>query len=162
MRWDDALAELEIVPEDLKAPAEPGRRAWRRIGDPAPAGDALYCRGLLDLDAQRLLAAAERYDDAGQPLLSAKALEAAAKRFADADDRSHALGAFTRAVEVYTSLGAAADVARLQATFLAHGIRRSPHAKARRVIDINAQLIAGAGHGSVTSRPWKSISESLI
>ncbi len=61
--------------------------------------------------------------------MSAKALEAAAKRFADADDRSQALGAFTRAVEVYTSLGAAADVARLQATFLAHGIRRSPHAK---------------------------------
>ena len=35
------------------------------------------------------------------------------------------------AVEVYTSLGAAADVARLQATFRAHGIRRGPHAKHR-------------------------------
>ena len=39
--------------------------------------------------------------------------------------------AFTQAVEVYSSLGAAADVARLQATFRAHGIRRGPHAKHR-------------------------------
>ena len=35
-------------------------------------------------------------------------------------------------MEVYASLGAAADAARLQATFRAHGIRRGPHAKHRR------------------------------
>ena len=35
-------------------------------------------------------------------------------------------------MEVYTALGAAADVARVQATFRAHGIRRGPHAKHRR------------------------------
>jgi DNA-binding CsgD family transcriptional regulator len=93
--------------------------------------NALYCRGLLDHDASRLMAAAERYDDAGRPLLSAKALEAAAERFVDAGDRGQAREAFTRAVEVYTSLGAAADVARVQATFRAHGIRRGPHAKHR-------------------------------
>jgi DNA-binding CsgD family transcriptional regulator/tetratricopeptide (TPR) repeat protein len=92
----------------------------------------LYCRGLLDHDAAGLLAAAERYDDAGRPLLRAKALEAAAGEFVQAGDRSQARGAFTGAVEVYTSLGAAADVARLQATFRAHGIRRGPHAKHRR------------------------------
>ena len=93
---------------------------------------ALYCRGLLDRDAPRLLAAAERYNDAGRPLLRAMALEAAAGYFVDADDRGQARDAFTRAVEVYTTLGAAADVARLQATFRAHGIRRGPHAKHRR------------------------------
>jgi DNA-binding NarL/FixJ family response regulator len=32
---------------------------------------------------------------------------------------------------MYASLGAAADVARLQARFRAHGIRRGPHAKHR-------------------------------
>ncbi|MGA2828510.1 MAG: AAA family ATPase [Streptosporangiaceae bacterium] len=99
---------------------------------PHRQANALYCRGLLDHDALRLLAAAERYDDAGRPLLRAKALEAAAGEFVDADDRVQARGAFTRAVEVYTSLGAAADVARLQATFRAHGIRRGPHARHRR------------------------------
>jgi hypothetical protein len=48
---------------------------------PHRQANALYCRGLLDHDASRLLAAADRYDDAGRPLLSAKALEAAAVQF---------------------------------------------------------------------------------
>jgi DNA-binding CsgD family transcriptional regulator/tetratricopeptide (TPR) repeat protein len=95
-------------------------------------GNALFCRGLLDHDASRLLAAAERYDDAGRPLLRAKALEAAAGEFVDDDDRSPARAAFTQAVEIYATLGAAADVARLQAAFRAHGIRRGPHAKHRK------------------------------
>jgi DNA-binding CsgD family transcriptional regulator len=99
---------------------------------PHRRGNALYCRALLDRDASRLLAAAERYDDADRPLLRAKALEAAAGHFVDADDRGPARDAFTQAVEVYTSLGAAADVARLLAAFRAHGIRRGPHAKHRR------------------------------
>ena len=93
---------------------------------PHRQANALYCRGLLDHDASRLLAAAERYDDSGRPLLTAKALEAAAVHFVDADDRSQARDAFTLAAEVYTSLGAAADMARLQAAFRAHGIRRGP------------------------------------
>jgi DNA-binding CsgD family transcriptional regulator len=99
---------------------------------PHRQANALYCRGLLDHDASRLLAAAERYDDAGRPLLRAKALEAAAGEFVESGDRGPARDAFTQAVEVYTALGAAADVSRLQATFRAHGIRRGPHAKHRR------------------------------
>ena len=99
---------------------------------PHRQANALYCRGLLDHDASRLLAAAERYDDAGRPLPGAKALEAAAAEFVGAGDRGPARDAFTRAVEVYTSLGAAADVARLQAKFRAYGIRPRPRAKTRR------------------------------
>jgi DNA-binding NarL/FixJ family response regulator len=99
---------------------------------PHRLANALYCRALLDHDAARLLTAAERYGEAGRPLLRAKALEAAAGHFVDADDRTQARAAFTAAVDVYTSLGAAADVARLQATFRAHGIRRGPHSKHRR------------------------------
>jgi DNA-binding CsgD family transcriptional regulator len=98
---------------------------------PHRQGNAMYSRGLLDHDAALLLAAAERYDEAGRPLLRAKALEAAAGVFIDAGDRGQARAAFTRAVEDYNSLGAAADVARLQAKFRAHGIRRGPHAKHR-------------------------------
>ncbi len=98
---------------------------------PHRQANAHYCRGLLDHEAPRLLAAAEHYDDAGRPLLRAKALEAAAGEFVGSGDRSQARAAFTRAVEVYISLGAAADVARLQATFRAHGIRRGPRAKHR-------------------------------
>ena len=100
-------------------------------GVPHRQATALYCRGLLDRDATRLLAAAERYEDAGRPLLQAMALEAAAGHFVAAHNRSQARDAFTSAVEVYTALGAAADLARVQATFRAHGIRRGPHAKHR-------------------------------
>jgi DNA-binding CsgD family transcriptional regulator len=98
---------------------------------PHRQANALYCRGLLDQDATRLLAAAERYGDASRPLPRAKALEAAAEEFVSAGDRGQARAAFTRAVEIYTSLGAAADVARLQARFRAHGIRRGPRSKHR-------------------------------
>jgi DNA-binding CsgD family transcriptional regulator len=98
---------------------------------PHRQANALYCRGLLDHDADRLLAAAARYHDAGRPLLTAKALEAAAGDFVGAGDRPQAREAFTGAVEAYTTLGAAADIARLQATFRAHGIRRGPRAKHR-------------------------------
>jgi len=98
---------------------------------PHRQANALYCRGLLDHDATQLLTAAERYDQASRPLLRAQALEAAAGEFIRSDDRGQARAAFTRAVEVYGSLGAAADVARLQAGFRVHGIRRGPHAKHR-------------------------------
>jgi DNA-binding CsgD family transcriptional regulator len=99
---------------------------------PHRQANALYCQGLLEHDAAQLLTAAERYADAGRPLLHAKALEAAAGEFVETDDRDQARAAFTRAVEIYNSLGAAADVAGLQARFRAHGIRRGPHAKHRR------------------------------
>ncbi|MGE5289179.1 MAG: ATP-binding protein [Micromonosporaceae bacterium] len=98
---------------------------------PHRQANALYCRGLLEHDATRLLTAAERYCEASRPLPTAKALEAAAGEFVSAGDRDQARAAFTRAVEIYTSLGAAMHAARLQARFRAHGIRRGPRAKHR-------------------------------
>jgi DNA-binding CsgD family transcriptional regulator len=98
---------------------------------PRRQANTLYCRGLLDHDATRLLTAADRYGDASRPLFSAKALEAAAGEFVAAGDRGQARAAFTRAVEIYATLGAAADAARLQAMFRAHGIRRGPRSKHR-------------------------------
>jgi DNA-binding CsgD family transcriptional regulator len=92
---------------------------------------ALYCGGLLDHDADRLLAAAECYEHAGRVLSGAQAQEAAAAEFVSGGDRGRARAAFTRAVEIYTSLGALVDVARLQATFRGHGIRRGPRTKHR-------------------------------
>jgi tetratricopeptide (TPR) repeat protein len=84
---------------------------------PHRQANALYCRGLLDHNPSWLLAAAERYDDACRPLPGAKALEAAAAEFIGTGDHDQARDAFTRAVETYTALGAAADVSRLQAAF---------------------------------------------
>src|SRR5579859_6272412 len=146
----DNSEELEEI-EDLLADAV---RLAAEIGDPGTAqtlaghaaalaagsevphrqANALYCRSLLDNDPVSLLTAAELYDQAGRPLLRAKALEAAAGYFVRSGDRDQARHAFTRAVEVYISLGATVDVARLRTKFRAHGIRRGPHSKHRHAV----------------------------
>jgi DNA-binding CsgD family transcriptional regulator len=94
--------------------------------------NALYCAGLVEHDAQKLLAAADRYRDASRPLLMAKALEAAAEDFLAVEDRAASRDAFGRAVDTYASLGAAADVNRVQAAFREHGMRLGSHAKHRK------------------------------
>jgi len=101
---------------------------------PHRQANALYCQGLLHQDAAALLDAASSYKRAGRPLLRAQALEAAAVEFVRSDDRGQARAAFTGAVEAYAALGAATDVARLQAAFRAHGIRRGPRAKHRQAV----------------------------
>ncbi|HET7015054.1 MAG TPA: AAA family ATPase [Streptosporangiaceae bacterium] len=98
---------------------------------PHRQANALYCRGLLEHDPAVLVSAAERYEKAGRPLMRARALEAAAGEYLRVGDRDEGRSAFTQAVDVYDSLGAAADVAMLQAKFRAHGIRRGPHSKHR-------------------------------
>jgi DNA-binding CsgD family transcriptional regulator/tetratricopeptide (TPR) repeat protein len=98
---------------------------------PRRQANALFCRGLFDRDGDQLLRAADRYAAATRPLLSAQALEAAAGSFVSSDERDRARGAFTQALELYGSLGAVTDLARLQARFRAYGIRRGPQAKHR-------------------------------
>jgi DNA-binding CsgD family transcriptional regulator len=129
----DAVRLATKIGDAGTAKALAGHAADLAAGSEIPhqQANALYCRGLLDHDAAGLLTAAERYGDASRPLLRAKALEAAAGEFIRSGDRGQARAAFTRAVEVYTSLGAAADAARLQARFRAHGIRRGPRSKHR-------------------------------
>jgi DNA-binding CsgD family transcriptional regulator/tetratricopeptide (TPR) repeat protein len=99
---------------------------------PHQQANALYCSGLVEHDAAKLLAAADRYSAASRPLLMAKALEAAAEEFVAIDDKSAARDAMGRAIEAYTSLGAQADVSRVQAAFREYGIRRGPHSKHRK------------------------------
>ena len=116
------------------AQALAGQAAALAAGSEIPhrQANAVYCHGLLDHDASRLLAAAERYHEASRPLMKAKALEAAAAHFVGTGDRGQARAAVASAAEVYASLGAAADVARLRAAFRDHGIRCGPHAKHRK------------------------------
>jgi DNA-binding CsgD family transcriptional regulator len=99
---------------------------------PHQQANALYCRGLVDRDHGVLLAAAQRYADAGRPLPRARALEAAAECLVEVEDRTAARLAFEQAVEVYELLGAEADLNRVQAEFRGYGIRRGPHSKHRR------------------------------
>jgi hypothetical protein len=83
------------------------------------------------------------------------------KRLVHAGDRGQARAAFNSAVDIYTPLGAAADVARLQAAFRAHGIRRGPHAEHRRAqsgwagltpTEIKIAVLAEEGLSCVPSR----------
>jgi DNA-binding CsgD family transcriptional regulator len=99
---------------------------------PTRQANALYCHGMLDRDAVTLLAAAQRYADAGRPLPRAKALEAAAECFVEDEDMVRARDAFTQAVEVYEALRAEADVNRVLSGFRSYGIRRGPHGKHRK------------------------------
>lgn len=118
----------------------------RRSQVPRRLGTAAYCRGLLERDPFLLQHAADRYRDAGRPLLRAKALEAAAVGFAARGDRDAARGAFTRADELYDRLGANWDLAHLRAQLRQHGIRRGPRAKHRQ---------AQAGWNSLTPTETK-------
>lgn len=102
---------------------------------PHRQANGLYCQGLVESDPEKLLAAAIRYDEAGRPLYVAMAYEAAASLFIlseDEESRTQAREAMSRSVETYESLGAAFDVARVQAVFRRYGIRRGPHSKRRR------------------------------
>ncbi len=149
----DAVRLATAIGDEASAKALAGHACELAAGSEIPhrKANALYCRGLLDRDANRLLEAAERYREAGRPLQRAKALEAAAADFIGAEDRVRARAAFTSAVEIYTSLGAATDVARLQARFRAHGIRRGPRAKHRQ---------ASSGWDSLT--PTETTVASLV
>jgi DNA-binding SARP family transcriptional activator/tetratricopeptide (TPR) repeat protein len=146
-RFTDNAEEVDEI-EDLLAD---GVRLAMKVGDMTAAqmlaaravtlaqdtdvahrqANALYCSGLPDHDAGRLLRAADRYHDAGRPLLQAKALEAAGGVFAAGGDRGSGRAAIIRAVDVYASLGAAQDLARLQPRSREHGIRRGPEPNSR-------------------------------
>ncbi|RSM77009.1 LuxR family transcriptional regulator [Kibdelosporangium aridum] len=84
---------------------------------------ALYCQGLLEKDASKLLTAAGETE---RQLPKAKAFEAAAVTFVENGDLSSARAAFARALAVYEKLGAAWDIARLASVQRAAGIRRAP------------------------------------
>lgn len=122
----DGLGETEDLVDDAVrlATATGDTGTARSFTDRAAAGaesqiphrraSALYCRGLLDSDPGLLLEAASGYDDAGRPLMRAKALEAAAQAFARAGKSGESGTALEAAITVYTSLGATADVTRLK------------------------------------------------
>jgi tetratricopeptide (TPR) repeat protein len=124
---EDLLADavrLAVQAGDLGAARIAAGHAAALAADsdiPRRQANALYCRGLVDHDAPRLVAAADRWQDSSRPLPGAIALEAAAEEFIRTGDRRQARDTFTRAVEIYTSLGASHDVSRIEATFYAHG-----------------------------------------
>src|SRR5262249_44477571 len=89
---------------------------------PHRQANALYCRGLLRRDAALLLTAADRYGDARRPLLSAKALEAAAD-FLGAGNRGQAAAVIDPPRAGYTPPRATPHGIRLRRTSSGCGAR---------------------------------------
>jgi len=140
----EGLEVEELVPDAVRlavqardtaaAQSLAGQAAALAAGSQIPhrLANASYCRGLLDHDGPALLTAAGHYEAARWPLSAARALEAAAAEFLTAGAREQTRAALSRAVDIYTSLGATADVPRLLARFRAQGIRLGPHSRHRR------------------------------
>jgi DNA-binding CsgD family transcriptional regulator len=155
---DDPVETEDLFGDVVRLALKAGDRAVARTvtgsateyaggtGIPHRQANALYCRGMVDRDPVTLLAAAERYGDAGRPFPRARALEAAADCLAEAGDLARAQQALEQVAAVYESLGAEADLSRLDAEFRGRGIRRGPHVKRRR---------AGSGWDSLTRTELK-------
>ena len=86
--------------------------------------NARYCHGLLESDPAELMAAADSYRSASEPLWCALALEDAAVLLAGRGETQQAQEAFTEAVEKYETMGADWDIRRAVGRLRPHGIRR--------------------------------------
>ncbi len=114
-------------------PRRPGRGPGQRLGDPAPAGQRALLPGP-GRSRRRPGCSGPRNATTtpGGRCWARRRWRPRPERSSDQGDRDPARAAFSRAVDLYTSLGATRDVARLQARFRAHGIRRAPRVKHRR------------------------------
>jgi AAA ATPase domain len=113
---EEAGPAQEIVPDAVRLAVLIGDRGTARtlaaqsadfaaIGTPTAQGNALYCQGLLDDAAALLLAAADRYHEAGRPLQRAKALDAAALANDRVGAHEQSRAAAASAAKIYDTLG---------------------------------------------------------
>jgi DNA-binding CsgD family transcriptional regulator len=157
MRWlggDITLFGSPLWPQDLdlvilsarvaSAAGDAGLRARvlqaadllerERPAVPLFAGVAGYARGILERDAQALLAAAEALHSSSRPLLYAAAAEDAGGEFAQADHPGKALDQLNAAFDTYLAHEAVADARRVGRTLRGLGVERRivshPRAKA--------------------------------
>jgi DNA-binding CsgD family transcriptional regulator len=131
-----ALTRLAVKAGDT-AVAAAARDAAQQESREAPAqivksAAAEYCQGLVEADPAALLAAADSYRSAEQPLECAHALEDAAVMLAARGDMQPARVAFTEAAGLYETLGARWDLGQASAQLRRHGIHHRPHARRAR------------------------------
>jgi DNA-binding CsgD family transcriptional regulator len=99
-------------------------------GTPFMRGQALRARGLLDGDADTLLEAVAEYRQCPRPSELAAACEDAGELLARAGRREDGVTQLLEAMEIYESLAAARDAARVRSTLRQHGVRRTGHRRA--------------------------------
>ncbi len=91
---------------------------------PSVTGAALRCRGLAEDDPEILQMAVATYAQGSRPLELGCACEEAGAAFARAGDVGQAEPLLVQAVNIYERLGAARDIARVEALLREAGIRR--------------------------------------
>jgi DNA-binding CsgD family transcriptional regulator len=108
--------------EDVTAMCEQGARM---AGDvPTAAGAALRCRGLLEGDADVLVAAVEAHRRGPRPLELGLACEEAARALLASGRRTDAERLLDEAFELFGRIGASRDAARVASVMREAGIRR--------------------------------------
>ena len=110
--------------------AEEGRRRAPEI--PSVAGAALRCRGILEDDADLLLAAVEAYRKSPRVVEKAMACEDAARSLARRGKTSDARALFEEALATFEGLGAVHDSSRVLAAMRSAGLRRGSRSPRRR------------------------------
>jgi DNA-binding CsgD family transcriptional regulator len=155
MRWlgDIALLGTPLTPEVLdlvilgarvaSAAGDAGLRArvlqateaLERERTPMPlfSGVARYARGILERDAQALVAAAELLDSSSRPLLYASAAEDAGGELSRAQRNAEALDQLNAAFDIYVECEAIADARRVGRALRRLGVERRvvAHPRAR-------------------------------
>lgn len=112
--------------------AEEGRRRAEEV--PSVVGAALRCRGLLDDEAELLVAAVDAYRKSPRVLEKAGACEDAARSLARRGKATDARALFEEALTTFDELGAAHDSSRVLADMRSAGIRRGSRAPRRRAV----------------------------
>jgi DNA-binding CsgD family transcriptional regulator len=120
---DSALAQASVAVAEQEAASEPSSKA--------KAITAGRCRALVEGDTAPLLAAAEYHQSVRQLMEAARSLEDAAI-VAVVNGDSTARPAFTRAVDLYSDLGAEWDLSRLDGRMRQHGLRRGRRSRPAR------------------------------
>lgn len=122
-RGDTAGAEsVAVALEDLAA----------REDVPSAQGVALRCRGLVEDDAQMLVASVEAYRKSPRPFERALACEDAAVALARSNRAEEARSFLDEALEVYERVGAIRLIDRAQAAVRPFGLRLGKRGKRRR------------------------------
>jgi DNA-binding CsgD family transcriptional regulator len=170
--WPQVLDQLILSAQVATNAGDAGlHAAVLRVSDvlereqpPTPLfeGVASYVRGILERDADKLVAAADALQSSSRPLLYAGAAEDAGRELVLVDQGAVALGWLNAAFDTYTACGATADAHRVGRQLRRLGVQRRivTHSRAKtgwasltdselKVINLIAQ---GATNNSVAQR----------
>jgi DNA-binding CsgD family transcriptional regulator len=103
-----------------------------RAASPRIDGAAMLCRGLVDDDVDALVASVAPYRTVARPYELARACEATAASLGRRGSREDCIALFRESIEIYERLRATRDVARIEASLRALGVRRGRRSARRR------------------------------